>query len=88
MLDKLKSRKVYSEHDAAVTVEKLAAGLAYLHSMGIAHRDLKPENLLLSGPGDDSVIKMAVRIRIICNLLGLGVWIVWLIDLVSLVSTL
>ena len=35
----------------------------HLHSMDIIFRDLKPENLLLSGPGDDSVVKMAVRIR-------------------------
>lgn len=26
------------------------AGLAYLHSLGIAHRDLKPENFLLKDP--------------------------------------
>ncbi|KAJ3328864.1 serine/threonine-protein kinase HAL4/sat4 [Blyttiomyces sp. JEL0837] len=29
--------------------KQLLAGVAYMHSMGVAHRDLKPENLLLDG---------------------------------------
>lgn len=59
MLDKLRKEEQYTERDAALTVGKIAEALAYLHERGIAHRDLKPENLLLSGPGDDSVVKIA-----------------------------
>jgi calcium/calmodulin-dependent protein kinase I len=59
MLDKLRAQEKYTEQDAATTVRKIAEALAYLHERGIAHRDLKPENLLLSGPGDDSVVKIA-----------------------------
>ena len=59
MLDKLRVQEKYTERDAATTVRKIAEALAYLHERGIAHRDLKPENLLLSGPGDDSVVKIA-----------------------------
>ena len=59
MLDKLRKQEKYTERDAATTVRKIAEALAYLHERGIAHRDLKPENLLLSGPGDDSIVKIA-----------------------------
>ena len=59
MLDRMRGRETYTEKDAAQIVKKIAEGLAYLHSLGIAHRDLKPENLLLAGPGDDAVVKIA-----------------------------
>ena len=48
-----------SEQEAFRIVHPLATAVAYLHSLGIAHRDLKPENLLLAGPGDDAVVKIA-----------------------------
>lgn len=38
----------YTEADAASIVKQMCAGVAYLHSQGVAHRDLKPENLLCS----------------------------------------
>jgi len=34
---------------------QMIAGVAYLHSMGVAHRDIKPENLLLDV---DNVLKI------------------------------
>lgn len=46
------------EHGALLTVDKtvailseIAAGLDYVHSMGIVHRDIKPANVLVSGDG-------------------------------------
>ncbi|KAJ3114854.1 serine/threonine-protein kinase HAL4/sat4 [Phlyctochytrium bullatum] len=37
--------------------KQLLAGVAYIHSMGVAHRDLKPENLLLDS--EHRVLKIA-----------------------------
>ncbi|KAE8973873.1 hypothetical protein PR003_g27245 [Phytophthora rubi] len=34
--------------DALAVVQQLAAGVAYLHSLGVAHRDLSLENVMLS----------------------------------------
>ncbi|CAI5984436.1 unnamed protein product [Closterium sp. NIES-64] len=44
------------EQLAAAVVGKLAATLAWMHSVGVVHRDLKPENILLARPfsGDAS----------------------------------
>lgn len=30
---------------------QMLAGVAYLHSQGVAHRDIKPENLFFDGKG-------------------------------------
>lgn len=59
MLEKLKETEKYTENDAADAVERVADGLAYLHSKGIAHRDLKPENLLLCADDDEAKVKIA-----------------------------
>ncbi|KAJ3213444.1 serine/threonine-protein kinase HAL4/sat4 [Dinochytrium kinnereticum] len=37
--------------------KQLLAGVAYIHSMGVAHRDLKPENLLLDA--EHRILKIA-----------------------------
>ncbi|GAA5864907.1 hypothetical protein JCM3774_004268 [Rhodotorula dairenensis] len=40
--------------------KQIIAGVAYLHSMGVAHRDIKPENLLLDGKGHVKITDFGV----------------------------
>ncbi|GAA5903258.1 hypothetical protein JCM6882_008120 [Rhodosporidiobolus microsporus] len=39
---------------------QILAGVAYLHSMGVAHRDIKPENLLLDAKGHVKITDFGV----------------------------
>jgi len=38
---------------------QMMEGLALLHSLDLLHRDIKPNNVLLQGPGDTAVVKIA-----------------------------
>ncbi|CEQ40019.1 SPOSA6832_01594, partial [Sporobolomyces salmonicolor] len=40
--------------------KQILAGIAYLHSMGVAHRDIKPENLLLDAKGHVKITDFGV----------------------------
>ncbi|KAM0790301.1 hypothetical protein ACM66B_005602 [Microbotryomycetes sp. NB124-2] len=40
--------------------KQIIAGVAYLHSMGVAHRDIKPENLLLDAKGHVKITDFGV----------------------------
>ncbi|GAA6004248.1 hypothetical protein JCM10207_002504 [Rhodosporidiobolus poonsookiae] len=41
-------------------LKQIVAGVAYLHSMGVAHRDIKPENLLLDAKGHVKITDFGV----------------------------
>ena len=58
LLDRIISRKVYSERNAAEVIRDVSKALAYCHSHNIAHRDIKPENMLLVS-NDSETVKLA-----------------------------
>lgn len=43
--------------------KQLAAGLAYLHSKGMAHRDMKPENILIDSDFQVKIIDFGFAMR-------------------------
>merc|ERR1712117_859903 len=43
LLDRIASRKYFTEEETIEIIRDIAAALEFLHSKGIAHRDLKPE---------------------------------------------
>jgi len=61
VLEDLMLRKPYIPPlGAALTwAAQLMHGLALLHSLNLLHRDMKPHNVLLQGPGDAAVLKIA-----------------------------
>jgi len=48
----------YSEHDAAVVLRQMCAGIAHLHDAKIAHCDLKPDNFLFATEEKDAPLKI------------------------------
>uniref|UniRef100_A0A0K0ETV1 Ribosomal protein S6 kinase n=1 Tax=Strongyloides venezuelensis TaxID=75913 RepID=A0A0K0ETV1_STRVS len=48
LLDKILSKKGFSEREAASIICRLSTALVYLHNNQIAHRDLKPSNILFA----------------------------------------
>mmetsp|Transcript_12767 Transcript_12767/g.15149 ORF Transcript_12767/g.15149 Transcript_12767/m.15149 type:complete len:333 (-) Transcript_12767:216-1214(-) len=58
LFDRIVAKGSYSEKEASVLIQSVAAALQYLHSIGIVHRDLKPENLIYANRDANSVIKI------------------------------
>lgn len=49
----------YNEVVASRQLKQVLQGVHYLHSLGVVHRDLKLDNILLSGPVNNCVVKIA-----------------------------
>lgn len=47
LFERIKSKGLYQEKDAAVVMRQFLSALSYMDSKMIVHRDLKPENLIL-----------------------------------------
>jgi calcium-dependent protein kinase len=58
IMDRIMSKSLYTEKEAASLFKQLMSAICYCHSQGICHRDLKPENLLLGSPAEDAPLKV------------------------------
>ncbi|XP_037078038.1 serine/threonine-protein kinase H1-like [Pollicipes pollicipes] len=56
LFDRIQSRGVFGEWDAARVLRMVLDGVRYLHGVGVTHRDLKPDNVLYYHPGADSKV--------------------------------
>ncbi|WKX89652.1 hypothetical protein Q1695_008922 [Nippostrongylus brasiliensis] len=54
MLDRILSKKTFTEREAAATMANLASAVSYLHSNQVAHRDLKPSNIMYASSSCES----------------------------------
>ena len=43
LLNRIKTKKTFSETEANILMYKLVSAVNYMHKMGVVHRDLKPE---------------------------------------------
>lgn len=59
LFSRIKERKFYSEHKAAMVIKSVASSLKFAHQNGIMHRDIKLENILLVSNHSDTDVKLA-----------------------------
>jgi len=58
ILDRIESKKLYSEKEACQIFKQMMSAVSYCHNEQICHRDLKPENLLFLTKEETSPIKV------------------------------
>ncbi|KAL4489468.1 hypothetical protein ABPG72_002764 [Tetrahymena utriculariae] len=58
LLERITKKKVFSEKEASIIIEKIFSAINHMHSRGVVHRDIKPENVLFSTKYPDSEIKL------------------------------
>jgi len=60
LFETLVQKDMFSESEAAITMQQLLRGVHHMHERKVIHRDLKPENLMLQGKGEikDQVLKI------------------------------
>ena len=58
ILDRIESKKLYSEKEACQIFKQMMSAVSYCHNEKICHRDLKPENLLFLTKEENSPIKV------------------------------
>ncbi|KAK6726928.1 hypothetical protein RB195_004931 [Necator americanus] len=54
MLDRILSKKTFTEREAADSMMNLASAVCYLHSNQVAHRDLKPSNIMYASSSGEA----------------------------------
>ncbi|EYC24673.1 hypothetical protein Y032_0013g2044 [Ancylostoma ceylanicum] len=54
MLDRILSKKTFTEREAAASMANLANAVCYLHSNQVAHRDLKPSNIMYASSSGEA----------------------------------
>uniref|UniRef100_A0A158P5R1 Protein kinase domain-containing protein n=1 Tax=Angiostrongylus cantonensis TaxID=6313 RepID=A0A158P5R1_ANGCA len=54
MLDRILSKKTFTEREAAASMVNLANAICYLHTNQVAHRDLKPSNIMYASSSGES----------------------------------
>lgn len=59
LFDRLVERGSFKPAEALAYFRQVIYGLSYCHTLSIAHRDLKLENLLLYGPNENKLLKIA-----------------------------
>lgn len=60
LADRLRTQGPLPAEDVVAIGVKLAATLAYLHSVGVMHRDIKPQNILISEFGEPALADFGV----------------------------
>jgi calcium-dependent protein kinase len=58
LMERVMNEGSFSEHRAAVTMNKLFSAMTYVHLKGIVHRDVKPENILYTSSTVDADIRI------------------------------
>ena len=57
LLSKIRTKKRFSEKDAAMVMKKLISAVNFMHYQGVVHRDLKPEVSISSNKYDQPIVK-------------------------------
>ncbi|XP_066911024.1 ribosomal protein S6 kinase alpha-5-like [Clytia hemisphaerica] len=58
LLERIKSKRSFSETEACDIMRKLVSVVKFLHKIGVVHRDLKPENLLFTDKTESAQLKL------------------------------
>ncbi|CAG9331684.1 unnamed protein product [Blepharisma stoltei] len=58
LLDKIITRRVFSEKEAASIILKILKTIFYLHANNISHRDIKPDNFLFENNSEKAELKL------------------------------
>ena len=59
---RIRSKKRFTESEAASIMNQLVSVVSYMHNIGVVHRDLKPENLLFDTDCDDPAKPAQIKV--------------------------
>mmetsp|Transcript_125391 Transcript_125391/g.360246 ORF Transcript_125391/g.360246 Transcript_125391/m.360246 type:complete len:414 (-) Transcript_125391:175-1416(-) len=58
LISVLKNLEEVNEDTYRPLVQGMLQGLSVVHNVGVVHRDVKPDNYMVSGSGDDRIVKL------------------------------